>query len=275
VPNILLNQVAQTLRRRIQLPPAARVLAAVSGGADSVSLARLLAELAARGTLTLVGIAHLNHQLRGADADGDEAFCAALAERLGVPFRAARADVADLAAARGESIEAAARRARYAFLSETARSLGATHVATGHTLDDQAETVLLRLLRGAGSRGLSGIRARRGSVIRPLLECRRADVRAYLAARGETFREDASNMDRRIPRNRLRHELLPIIDALAPGGCEALARTATLAADDEEFLLAHAIDVARSIVLTDTNGVQLKRASLAALPPAIRYLVAQ
>jgi tRNA(Ile)-lysidine synthase len=265
----LLNRVSQTLRRRIQLPPAARVLAAVSGGADSVALARLLSELAARGALTLVGIAHLNHQLRGADADGDEAFCAALAERLGVPFRAARADVAALAAARGESIEAAARRARYAFLAEAARALGATHVATGHTLDDQAETVLLRLLRGAGSRGLSGIRAKRGSVIRPLLECRRADLRAYLAARGETFRDDASNMDRRIPRNRLRHELLPVIDALAPGGCEALARTATLAADDEEFLLAHAIDVARSIVLTDTNGVQLKRASLAALPPAI------
>jgi tRNA(Ile)-lysidine synthase len=265
----VLDQVARTLRQRIRLPAGARVLAAVSGGADSVALAWLLAALSARGDLTLVGIGHLNHQLRGDDADGDEAFCAELAVRIGVPFRAARADVATAAAERGESIEAAARRARYAFLSQAAVDLGATHIATGHTLDDQAETVLLRLLRGAGTRGLSGIRVTRGAVIRPVLDVRRSDLRAFLAARTEAFREDASNADRRIPRNRLRHELLPVIDALAPGGRESLARTAGLAADDEEFLLVQAIIAARSVVLSHTDGVQLDRGLLAALAPAI------
>jgi tRNA(Ile)-lysidine synthase len=265
----LLDQVATTLRRRIRLPRGARVVAAVSGGADSVALACLLAELAARGTLELAGIAHLNHQLRGADADDDEAFCAAMAARMSVPFRSARVDVAAAARARGESIEAAARHERYAWLAETAAELAATHIATGHTLDDQAETVLLRLLRGAGSRGLSGIRAARGAVIRPLIECRRADVRAYLSARDEPFREDASNLDVSIPRNLLRRDLLPVIDRVTPGGLEALARTAALAADDEDFLVAEAVIAARSVVLASADGVQLHRVPLKALAPAI------
>lgn len=265
----LADQVANTLRRRIRLPPGARVLVALSGGADSVALAWLLAELAAGHALQLAGVAHLNHQLRGADADADEAFCEALAARLRVPFRSIRVDVAAAARTRGESIEAAARRARYAWLGETAVALAATHIATGHTLDDQAETVLLRLLRGAGSRGLSGIRAVRGAVIRPLIECRRADVRAYLAARGETFREDASNADVRIPRNRLRRDLLPVIDRVAPGGLEALARTAALSADDEDFLAAEAVIAARSVVLKDADGVQLQRGPLKTLAPAV------
>ena len=265
----LSDQVATTLRRRIRLPRGARVLVAVSGGADSVALAWLLADLAERGVIVLAGVGHLNHQLRGAEADADEAFVAALAVRLRVPCKSARVDVAALAAARGESIEAAARRARYAWLAEAAEALGATHIATGHTLDDQAETVLLRLLRGAGTRGLSGIRATRGAVIRPLLDSRREDVRAYLSARGEAFREDASNQDTSIPRNRIRHELLPVINRLAPGGLAALARTARLAADDEAVLQSRATVAAGFVVSHDADGVRLRRGLLVALPPAI------
>ena len=265
----LLDHVTATLRRRIRAPRGARVLAAVSGGADSVALTWLLADLADRGDIVLAGIGHLNHQLRGTDADADEAFVEALATRVGVPFRSARADVGALAADRRESIEAAARRARYQFLAEAAAGLTADFIATGHTLDDQAETLLLRLLRGAGSRGLSGIRAIRGQLIRPMLDCRRSDVRVFLAERGEMFRDDVSNADVRIARNRLRHELLPVIDRLAPGGREALARTATLATDDESYLSAQAIVAARSVVLISAGGVQLSKDALAALPPAL------
>jgi tRNA(Ile)-lysidine synthase len=265
----LLDQVASTLRQRVRLPRGARVLAAVSGGADSVALAWLLSALAERGLLVLAGIGHLNHQLRGAAADEDESFCAALAARLGVPVRSSSADVYALAAARKESIEAAARRTRYAALATFAADLDAQWIATGHTLDDQAETVLLRLLRGAGSRGLSGIRSVRGRIIRPMLDCRRAGVRAYLATRDEPFREDASNADARFARNRVRLELLPVIDRLSPCGLEALARTAALSADDEDFLSEAAIVAASSIVLTDADGVQLRRAALRTLAPSI------
>lgn len=265
----LLDQVSATLRQRIRAPRGARVLAAVSGGADSVALTWLLAALSERGDITLAGIGHLNHQLRGDEADADETFVAALAARVGVPFRSARADVAVQAATRRESVEAAARRARYAFLTEAAEELGADFIATGHTRDDQAETLLLRLLRGAGSRGLSGVRVSRGPLIRPMLDCSRRAVRDFLAERAEAFREDASNADLSITRNRLRHELLPVIDRLAPGGREALARTATLAADDENYLMAQAIIEARSIVLMNAGGVQVHRRALAALPPAL------
>lgn len=245
------------------------MLAAVSGGADSVALAWLLHELAARDALVLAAIGHVHHQLRGAEADADEAFCGALAARMGVPFFSGRVDVLPEVDAGGGSIESVARRLRYAWLEDAASRAGAAYIATGHTLEDQAETVLLRLLRGAGGRGISGIRPVRGAVIRPLIDCRRADVRAYLASIGESFREDASNGDHAIARNRVRHELLPVIERIAPGGVEALARAATLAADDEKYLSLAAIDAARSVVLLNTDGVRLDAGRLSDLDPAL------
>ena len=243
------------------------MLAAVSGGSDSVALAWILKDLHDRGVLVLSAIGHVHHQLRGAEADADEVFCRDLAARIGVPFFSGRVDVAAAVAAVGGSVESVARRLRYAWLETAADSAGATRVATGHTLDDQAETVLLRLLRGAGGRGLSGIRPARGVVIRPLLEVRRADLRAALAEIGETFREDVTNTDLSIPRNRVRHTLLPVIERITPGGLDALARTAALAADDENYLAAAAIDAARSVVLS--NEADLSIEGLGALAPAI------
>jgi tRNA(Ile)-lysidine synthase len=248
-----------------------RIAVAVSGGADSVALLWLLRDLEAAAELpgALAGVIHVNHGLRGAEADRDEAFCRALAERLGLPFEGARADVAVLARDARRSIEATARDVRYAFFLEAAARLGATRVATAHTLDDQAETVLLRLLRGAGGRGLGGVRMRRGPFIRPLLTCRREDVRRYLTARGEGFCEDSSNASLTIPRNRVRHRLLPVIDEIAPGGIEALARFAQLAAADEIYLEGVVSEQAGSVVLSTESGVQLKRDALGHLPKAI------
>lgn len=242
-----------------------RVAAAISGGADSVALALWLHAHARR--VTLAGLIHVNHHLRGDDSDQDEAFCRALAGRIGVPIEVIHAPITN---AGGRSHEAAARAARYRAFAEAAVRLDASRVATAHTADDQAETVLLRLLRGASSRGLSGIRAARGLYVRPLLACRRTDLRAWLSAGGVAWREDATNADRSIARNRVRHDLLPVIEQIAPGAVPALARAAALARDDEDVLQAEAIRMAASVVVQeDSTGAVLTLERLRALAPAI------
>jgi tRNA(Ile)-lysidine synthase len=217
------------------------VVAAVSGGPDSVALLRaLLAARPAAAPFPVV-VAHLNHGLRGAESDADEDFVAGLCAGLtaaGVPGLTAvraRLDVAALARAEGANLEAAARRARYAWLTEAARTAGARWVATGHTADDQAETVLHRLLRGAGLQGLRGIAARRElapgvGLVRPLLAVTRAEVLAYLRELGQPFRTDSTNTDLKRMRNRIRHELLPLLARrYNPGAAAVLARLAAQA----------------------------------------------
>jgi tRNA(Ile)-lysidine synthase len=271
----LQRRALETIRRHGLARPGDRVLVALSGGADSVALLLLLRELEQQGALTVAGAAHLNHRLRGVAADDDEAFCAALAAELRVPFRAERRDIAALARAQKRSIEDAARSARYAFLEAAAAALGADLVAVAHTRDDQAETFLLRLLRGAGTRGLAAIHPRAGRVIRPLLDVARADLRDYLAASRQSFREDASNADVTIPRNRVRHELLPYLESqFSPAITDVLSREATLARQDEEFLRAEAIKLADRIVLTDV-AVRIDAAGLASAPRALSSRVAQ
>jgi len=270
----------ETMRRHALLRDGVRVVAALSGGADSVALLFLLRELDAAGALRLAGAAHLNHLLRGAAADEDEAFCLALTARLGVALAVERVDVNGLGRAQKRSVEDAARAARHAFFVRAAAQLGADSVATAHTRDDQAETFLLRLLRGAGTRGLGGIRPRvrlpaapegRTCVIRPLLEIDRAGLREYLASLGEAWREDASNADVAIPRNRIRHELLPLLRSrFSPAVADSLARQSALARDDEDFLQDRAIELARRIVLTDERlQITIDTVGLAAAPRAL------
>ena len=261
----------EIIRRHALLRDGSRVLVALSGGADSVALLFILRELETGGTLTVAGAAHLHHGLRGADADADEAFCAALTARLGVPFVSERADVAALARAGKRSIEHAARTARHALFERAMAALGADVVATAHTVNDQAETFLLRLLRGAGARGLGSIRPRAGRMIRPLIEVEGETLREFLRQRGETWREDASNRDVSIPRNRIRHELVPLLESrFSPAAVATLARQAALARADDDFLGDRAIDLARRIVLTnDSSQITLDTAGLAAAPRAL------
>ena len=247
----LATRALETVGRHALLRDGRRVLVALSGGADSVALLLILRELERDDAVVVAGAAHLNHLLRGADADADEAFCAALAARLDVPFLAGRVDVAALARAAKRSLEDAARTARYAFLERAADTLDADAIAVAHTKDDQAETFLLRLLRGAGARGLAAIHPRAGRVIRPLIDLERAALREYLAAGGQAFREDATNADVSIPRNRVRHQLIPLLESrFSPGVVDVLAREAALARDDEDFLQGEAIKLADRIVLT-------------------------
>ncbi len=265
----LIGRVRRTIRKHALFPRGARVLVALSGGADSVALLHVLRELASEGDLTLAGVTHFNHQLRGVESDADEAFCREAASALELPFEAGRADVAALARRSGRSIEDAARSARYAFFIEMADRLRADVVAVGHSADDQAETFLLRLLRGAGPRGLAGIRPRAGRIVRPLLEVERAELRRYAAEHELAFREDSSNADVRIPRNRVRHEVIPALQLYAPAIAVVLAREATIARQDEEYLESRAIDLAPSIVLRTECGIELDTAALRTLPPAL------
>jgi tRNA(Ile)-lysidine synthase len=281
----LQQRVLRTIGRHALLRDGTRVLVGLSGGADSVALLLILRELERDGALTVAGAAHLNHQLRGAEADGDEAFCAALAGQLGVPYRAERADVSALARAQKRSVEDAARKARYAFFERAAGELSADVIAVAHTKEDQAETFLLRLLRGSGTRGLAAIHPRmrlpavapaaRRWVVRPLLDVAREDLRAYLTSRGQAFREDSSNADVTIPRNRIRHEVIPYLEShFSPGVTDVLARDAALARQDEDFLRAEAIKLAARIVLTDV-AVRIDAHGLSRAPRALSSRVAQ
>ena len=265
----LFDRIQQTVSEQALFGDGDVLVAAVSGGADSTALALLLAELAPRVGARLVGLAHLNHQLREA-ADADEAFCRELAGRLGLPFDSGRVDVAAEARARKTSIEDAARTVRYLFLNEVAAARGATRVAVGHTRNDQAETVLLRLVRGAGPAGLAAIYPRAGRVVRPLLDVRRIDLEAWLRARGQVWREDESNRDRAFPRNRVRHELLPwLVEAFGEGVVDVLARQAAVSRDDAEWFELVATETAARLVLADEVTVTVEQAAIEALHPAI------
>jgi tRNA(Ile)-lysidine synthase len=207
---------------------------AVSGGPDSMALlhgaARLIQTDARRWHLT---VAHLDHALRPESAD-DAGFVAEAAESLGLRFEGLRTDVAALARAEGRSIEEAAREARYRFL-EGAAPEGAL-IATAHSADDDAETVLLNLLRGSGLRGTRGIPARRGRIVRPLLGQRRNMLRELLDAAGMSYRLDPSNEDPAFLRNRVRHEVLPLLEEIRPGAAERIGQFSRLVADDEALL---------------------------------------
>jgi tRNA(Ile)-lysidine synthase len=268
------QKVRRTIRRHGLCPPGSRVLVGLSGGSDSVALTLLLADLAEYGGFEVSGVAHLNHRLR-ATAPRDEEFCRRFAVRHGLRIAVESADVQTHAREQRLSVEDAARRVRYAFLERTASELGADRIAVGHTQDDQAETFLLKLMRGAGLTGLAGIYPRRGPVIRPLLDAARAELRAYLRARGESWVEDETNEDVDNPRNRVRHRVLAELDRAAGGETRpAIARAAGLIREDGQWL--DELSDARFTALFGeaADGWQVDAASLAAEPvPILRRVI--
>jgi tRNA(Ile)-lysidine synthase len=239
----LVASVARALRAAGRPARGETLVVALSGGADSVALLDALALLRRPRGFRLVA-AHLDHGLRPSAVD-DAAFCSSLCERLGVPLHTGRADVRARAARDGRGLEDAARRERYAFLRRVLRTEAAAALAVAHTRDDQAETLLLRLLRGAGASGLAAMRPRRGRLLRPLLAVPREDVLAHLRARSLEWREDPSNADPAHLRNRVRLELLPYLEQrFNPSARAVVARAATLLGDEA----AHLRDEARAVL---------------------------
>jgi tRNA(Ile)-lysidine synthase len=231
----LIKRMGATIKRHAMWRAGDRVGVGVSGGSDSVALLRILQEVSEQEGIRL-GVLHFNHGLRGADSEGDEQFVAELAARLGLPFFSGREDVAGMARARHWNLEDAARRLRYGFFAARVAEGRIDRVAVAHTADDQAETVLARVLRGTGPAGLAAIYPVKGHVVRPLLEVRRGELQEYLNRMGQTWREDASNHDPARLRSRLRHQVLPILEGeIQPAIVNHLSRLAALSREDEAF----------------------------------------
>ncbi len=252
-----------------------RVLVAVSGGPDSVALLHLLLRLASDHSISL-GVAHLNHGLRGADSDRDADFAAALARRRGLPFHGGRRDVDAIRREERLSPEEAARKARLGFLFKAMRTHGYDRLALGHHADDNAELVLMRLIQGSGPAGTAGMApVREDGIIRPLLSATRAEIEAFLRAESIPWVADASNADIRFPRNRIRSRLLPLLrEEFNPAAVAALNRYAQIRRDEEEWLSGLTDDLAaRCLLRSAEKEAILSISALGELPVAARRRV--
>ncbi len=264
----MLDRVAATVSRYGMVPPGARVVVGVSGGPDSVCLLHVLRELG----VPLAGVAHINHKLRGEASDQDERFVGGLARGLGLEFYHASGKVP------AGNLEQSARRERLKFFRELMQHGRADRIALGHTLDDQAETVLFRLLRGSGLAGLAGILpVTDDGIVRPLLGVTRDDVLRFLKTRGIRWREDSTNLEPRFARNRIRNELLPKLKQdWNPNLSQILAQTADLAYEEELWWAATIARLAKGALIVSDGAVEIPAAELARLPRAIaRRLVRQ
>ena len=267
----MINKVHETLVKNGMLRQGDHVLVAVSGGADSVALLHCLRGLAQRWDLRLT-LAHLNHRLRGPESEEDEAFVRNLGDKLGIRVVSERWE----RPAKG-NVEESARRARYGFLRRSARAEGATKIALGHTRDDQAETVLLRLLRGSGFLGLGGIYPVVDDLlIRPLIEVTRREIEKYLLHRGIPWRSDSSNDDLHFLRNRVRHQLLPLLrDRYSLGIEGVLVREAGLARDISGFLDRLSTSSYERVRRDAPGGVALDVHELLDLDPVLQGAIAR
>ena len=265
------KHVVRALRARALLQPGQSVLVAVSGGPDSVALLSVLHNLAAAWKLSL-NVVHCNYGLRGVESDEDAWFVAALCRRLTVPCFVRPLHAREREAGASSSLQARARELRYRLFRDLATELHAHRVALGHTADDQAETVLLRMLRGAGLRGLAGMpHIRERLFVRPLLGATRDEILSYLRAAGLSYRTDSSNAKSLYLRNRIRQELLPVLDSLAPAATRLLARQADILRADDQLLDRLAARCLRRVTQRgDATSLVLDRAAFRRQPTALQ-----
>ena len=275
----LVTQVQRIISDNGLVQPGERILVAVSGGPDSVALLHILAQLRAPLSLELCA-AYLDHGLRPTETGNESALVANLAQELGIEWTTGKVDTRHVALERKISLEHAARIVRYEFLRHWAAHFRARSIAVAHTADDQAEQILLRLLRGAGSKGLAGMRLKNNDIIRPLLPIAKQDLLAYLHCHGIDYCEDSSNNELCFTRNRIRHLLLPFLKEHFGPGCQAaLIKSCTNLAADEELLetltteaLEKAVTLQQPVPLDTESEISIKidREKFRAFPQALK-----
>ncbi len=268
----LVSRVEKTIRLQRLFRPGGALVVGLSGGADSIALLDILSRL--QGYNLHLIATHLNHCLRGAESDADQEFCRLLAGQYAIPFEVRRIDIKKMAEDQRLNLEDAGRRARIAFFDEIRAKYGAAAVALAHHADDQAETLLMRLLRGSGMTGLSGMAYRNDrGYIRPLLDITRVEIEQYLRSYGIEWREDASNSDTVYLRNRIRHQLLPLLEEYNPAIRAGLAATASIIRGDEVLLRELTEQTFAASCRIRDNSVEGSVVQLRALNPALRRRV--
>lgn len=268
----LLHKVAKNIHDNNLLCTGDTVIAGVSGGADSIALLDILFSMKELGLRLIV--AHLNHMLRGDDSEADATFVSEFAAKYNLPLESRSVDIYQFSLERKLSLEEGGREARYAWFDEIASKYGARAVALGHHADDQAETVLMRLLRGAGASGLSGMSPGAGGrYIRPLLCATRTEIEDYLRKKNIPFRTDETNSDTRFLRNRIRHELLPYLKTYNPSICDRLIATAQILSADETLLEAVTDQAFRRLAFTGRDEIIIDLQAIRTEPQGLRFRV--
>ncbi len=273
IPQIL-SQVKRTIYRHQMISTGEAIGVAVSGGIDSVALLDILVNLREEFQVSLV-VLHLNHGIRGEEAERDQRFVQDLSKKYALPYLTRRVDVPIYMKETSLSLQEAARELRYRFFDEAIKEHNLDKVALGQTADDQAETVLMRFIKGAGSRGLKGIPYVRGVYIRPLLELWRQQLQEYIEQRGLSFVEDSSNLKNTYLRNRIRHELLPYLMQYNPNIKQRLVRLAQVLGEDELCLEGQAQQLSHEIIKKGNMEVSIHIPDLLRLPSALQARILQ
>ncbi len=270
---MFLGKIRKTVDSFGMIAPGDVIVAGVSGGSDSMALLFALLDLREFYPGTEVVVSHVNHGLRGGESDEDAEFVREAAERLGFPFECVRADTEGFRKKHGLSLEDAARELRYRFFNEILAKHSAQRIATAHTLNDQAETVIMRFIRGSGSQGLAGIRPLSGNIIRPLINVTKLEAREYLQSKSVSWREDSTNSSDEFLRNRVRNELIPLLESYNPAVEQVLSRVAAVCATEADFISAEADKRFRKIARVMAEGVFGDTEKLLGEPQAIRLSV--
>ncbi len=270
---MFLGKVKKTVDSFGMLSPGDVIVAGVSGGSDSMALLFAFCDLRELYPDIDVIVSHVNHGLRGAESDEDAEYVREAAGRLNFSFECVRVDTEGFRKKRGLSLEDAARELRYDFFNDILAKRSAQRIATAHTLNDQAETVIMRLIRGSGSRGLAGIRPSVGNIIRPLINVTKLEAREYLRSKGVSWREDSTNSSNEFLRNRIRNELIPLLESYNPAIEQVLSRVAAVCAAEADFISAEAERKFSKLARVVGEGVLGDTEKLLCEPPAIRFSV--